>query len=93
MNELSLDNDVIYLRGDVKFTTVTSLNQQLHRVMHANVRSFDCSKVAEVDSSIVALLLAVLKLAKAMGANCSVIQLPDSVRRLITLYDLETLLC
>lgn len=93
MSELSLDQDVIYLRGDVKFTTVTSLSQQLHRLMQAKVRLFDCSEVKAVDSSIVALLLAALKLAKTTGASCSIVQLPESVRRLVTLYDLEELLC
>lgn len=89
MNELSLNQDVIYLQGEVKFTTVTSLSQQLYRLMQPNVRALDCSGVTEVDSSIVALLLAALKLAKTRGASCSITRLPESVSRLVKLYDLE----
>jgi len=89
MSELLINQNIIYLRGEVKFSTVTRLSQQLHQLMRADVRALDCSGATEVDSSIVALLLASLKLANTVGANFRVTQLPDAVNRLVKLYDLE----
>ena len=91
MNELSLNQGVIYLRGEVKFLTVTRLSQQLCELMQPNVHALDCSGVTQVDSSILALLLVALKRARKTHANFSLKQLPEAVNKLVTLYDLEAL--
>ena len=89
MNECSLDQDVIYLRGEVSFATVTNLHRQLHLLMQPEVRALDCSGVTKVDSSITALILVALRLAKDAGASFHIVQLPEAVSRLMKLYDLE----
>lgn len=88
-SELLLDKDVIYLRGEVSFTTAASLSRKLHQLMMSKVRELDCKSVTIVDSSIAALLLVVLRHAKVAGEKISITQLPQAVSRLIRLYDLE----
>jgi phospholipid transport system transporter-binding protein len=88
--ELLQCEDVIYLRGEVSFTSVSGLSNQLHKTMLSNrVSALDCSGITKVDSSIVALLLVALKCAKATGADFSVTKLSPAVDTLIKLYDLE----
>lgn len=89
MSDLSIVQNVIYLQGEVSFKTVTRLNQQLHTLMQPQVLALDCSGVTKVDSSIAALLLAAIKIARATGMNFSITQPPETVCRLAKLYDLE----
>jgi phospholipid transport system transporter-binding protein len=91
MNELTLSNNTIYLRGEVSFRTVSNLSQQLYKLMRLQAHTLDCSDVTKVDSSIVALLLVALKHAKEIGTNFSITQLPEAANSLVKLYDLEVL--
>lgn len=89
MSELSLSDGVLYLRGEVSFVTVANLNRQLHVLMQPQVRAMHCGGVTKVDSSITAFMLIALRLAKQVGAGFSIIELPESVNRLVKLYGLE----
>lgn len=89
MSELSLSQDIISLRGEVSFKTVTGLSQQLQELVQPQVRTLDCSGVTKADSSIVALLLVAMKLARSAGASVTITGAPQAVSRLVHLYDVD----
>lgn len=89
MSECSLSQGIIYLRGEVSFATVTHLHQQLHTLMNTGVHTLDCSGVTRIDSSITALILVALRLAKDAGTDLRIVELPEAVSRLMKLYDLD----
>lgn len=91
VSEFSLDNGVLTLQGEVTFATVTALEQQLHTLLTAEVTQLDCSAVARVDSSIMALLLSALGLAKTRNIALAILPLPDAVTTLSRLYGLDEL--
>jgi phospholipid transport system transporter-binding protein len=91
MSECSLSQGTIYLRGEVSFATVTNLHRQLQTLMHTGAHTMDCSGVTKVDSSITALILVALRLAKDAGTDLRIIKLPEAVSRLMKLYDLEAI--
>ena len=89
MSECSLSQGTVYLRGEVSFATVTNLHRQLQALMQSDAHTMDCSGVTKVDSSITALILVALRLAKDAGTDLRIVQLPEAVSRLVRLYDLE----
>jgi phospholipid transport system transporter-binding protein len=92
MNELSIVNNIIYLRGEVSFKTVANLNQHLHKLVQKTspgINTLDCSGITKVDSAIAALLVVVLKISKKSGTTITITHLPESVSKLIKLYDLQ----
>ena len=89
MSEWVLSQDVIYLRGEVSVKTLAGLSEQLQQLLTAQVHRLDCSGVTKVDSSIAALLLMAIKCAGARDIRLAISGLPQSVSRLIKLYDLE----
>lgn len=90
-SEFSLDNGILILQGEVTFATVTALEQQLNTLLTTEVRQLDCSAVARVDSSIMALLLSALGLAKTRNIALTILPLPDAVATLSRLYGLDEL--
>ena len=91
MSELILIHTVIYLRGEVSFSTVTKLRHQLLNLIHSDVTTLDCSGITKVNSSVTALLFVALKIAKKVKTNIAILGLPVAVNNLIMLYDLQAL--
>ncbi len=89
MREITLIDNVIYLTGDVTFETVNNLNEQLHAMTFAQDYALDCTGVNKVDSSVSALLLATQKIARTAGVNFTIQYLPQTIIRLLKLYNLE----
>lgn len=62
------------------------------RAIAGGERIFDFSAVAAADSSAVAVVLAWQRAAKAQGSALSLQNLPDNLRSLMSLYDIDDLL-
>ena len=84
--------DTLRLRGPVTLATLQDLLAQAAGGVNAGAAEVDLSGVTEVDSSIVALMLACVRDARAKSAAMRFRNLPDSVQTLIGLYDVGDLL-
>jgi phospholipid transport system transporter-binding protein len=84
--------DTLRLRGPVTLSTLQQLLAQVGAGYSAGAVEVDLSGVTEVDSSIVALMLAWARDAHAQAATIRFCNLPASVQTLIGLYDVGDLL-
>ena len=78
--------------GPVTLANVASVLEEGRRHLDEGVRMVDLSEVTEMDSSLLAALLAWLRHAKAKPAELSFVNLPDALRTIARLYGVEALL-
>lgn len=86
---IQIDDSTVRLSGIVTNTTVPSLLAQLDSLPPAEIE-LDLSGVTHVDSAAVSLLL---NLRRQRGRQVRVSHIPDNLRALIQLYDLDEILC
>lgn len=86
---IQIDDSTVRLSGIVTNTTVPSLLAQLDALPPAEIE-LDLSGVTHVDSAAVSLLL---NLRRQRGRQVRVSHIPDNLRALIQLYDLDEILC
>jgi phospholipid transport system transporter-binding protein len=78
--------------GPVTLANVTSLLEEGRRHLREGVRTVDLSEVTEMDSSLLAALLAWLRDARAGGQEIAFANLPDALSTLARLYGVDGLL-
>jgi phospholipid transport system transporter-binding protein len=78
--------------GPVTLANVTSILEEGRRQIEEGVRMVDLSEIAEMDSSLLAALLAWLRDAKAKERELSFTNLPDSLLTIARLYGVDGLL-
>jgi len=82
----------VVLSGAVTLANVAALKEEGGRHLQEGVRVVDLGEVNEMDSSLVALLLAWLREARARNAELAFANPPDSLRTIARLYGVEALL-
>jgi phospholipid transport system transporter-binding protein len=80
------------LSGAVTLANVARLLEEGRRHVEEGVKSVDLAEVSEMDSALLALLLAWLREAKARGGSLQFENLPESLRTIARLYGVDALL-
>ena len=86
------DGDRLYLSGPVTLANVASLLEQARAPLAEGVREVDLGEVTEVDSSLLAALLAWLRESKSSGRPLSFSRMPPDLLTLAQLYGVAQLL-
>ena len=86
------DGSRMVVGGPVTLANVTSLLEEGRRHLREGVRTVDLSEVTEMDSSLLAALLAWLRDARASGHDIAFANLPDALSTLARLYGVDGLL-
>ena len=85
------DGERLVIAGPVTLANVAQLLEEA-KAHVASVRAVDLGEVTEVDSSLLAVLIAWLREAKAAGRTLSYARLPEDLRTLARLYGVAELL-
>lgn len=85
------EGERLYVSGPVTLANVTRLLEEA-KAHVASVRAVDLGEVTEVDSSLLAVLFAWMREAKARGQSLSFSRLPGDLRSLAQLYGVAQLL-
>jgi phospholipid transport system transporter-binding protein len=86
------NGDRLYLSGPVTLANVTGLLEEARAPLAEGVRAVDLGEVTELDSSLLAVLLAWLREAKGGGRELSFAHLPQDLVTLAQLYGVAQLL-
>lgn len=78
--------------GPVTLANVANVLEEGRRHLDEGVRMVDLSEVTEMDSSLLAVLLAWLRHAKGKRTELSFLNLPEALRTIARLYGVEALL-
>ena len=82
----------LVLSGPVTLANVAGLLQEGRSHIAEGVRVVDLGEVSEMDSSLLALMIAWLRDAKARGRELAFVNLPESLRTIARLYGVLDLL-
>ena len=82
----------IFVGGPVTLANVASLLEEGRRHIGEGVRAVDLGEVTEMDSSMVALMLAWMRDARARGGELAFANLPASLRTIARLYGVDELI-
>ncbi|HYG56104.1 MAG TPA: STAS domain-containing protein [Burkholderiales bacterium] len=82
----------IILSGPVTLANVAALEQEGRRHLEEGVRAVDLGEVTEMDSALLALILAWMRDAQARSAQLAIANPPASLRTIARLYGVEPLL-
>jgi len=82
----------LVVSGPVTLANVGTLLEEGRRHLEEGVRTVDLGEVSEMDSSLVALLLAWLRDAKARKRELGFANMPESLRTIARLYGVDGLL-
>ena len=82
----------LILSGPVTLSNVASLLEEGRRHLGEGVQTVDLGEVSEMDSALLALLLAWLRDTKASGSPVAFANLPQSLRTIARLYGVDHLL-
>ena len=80
------------LSGAVTLGNVAQLLDEGRRYVEEGVKSVDLGEVTELDSALLALLLAWLREAKARGRTLELARPPEALRTIAQLYGVDTLI-
>jgi phospholipid transport system transporter-binding protein len=86
------DGERMVVGGPVTLANVTGVLEEGRRHLREGVRTVDLGEVTEMDSSLLAALLAWLRDARAAGREVVFENLPDALRTLARLYGVDGLL-
>ena len=86
------DGERLLIAGPVTLANVAQLVQEARAPLADGVRAVDLGEVTEVDSSLLAVLIAWLREAKAEGRTLTYARLPEDLRTLAQLYGVAELL-
>ena len=92
VESVTVENDTLHLQGDVSFHTLPDIIKQLEAKLTPAILSLDCSAVAKVDSSTIALLLFALQLSNKKNMKLKIVQATDAIKKLMKLYGVEEFL-
>jgi phospholipid transport system transporter-binding protein len=82
----------LMLSGPVTLANVAGLLEEGRRHLEEGVRTVDLGEVGEIDSSLLALMLAWMRDARARGSELAFANLPESLQTIARLYGVEGLL-
>lgn len=82
----------IVLSGSVTLANVAHIMEEGRRHLEEGVKTVDVGEVSELDSSLLAMLLAWLREARSRQHELEFANLPESLRTLARLYGVEALL-
>ena len=80
------------LSGPVTLANVARVLEEGRQHLDEGVRQVDLSEITEMDSALLALLLAWLRDARARQSEISFVNLPDSLQTIARLYGVDSLL-
>lgn len=86
------DDDAIIVQGPVTIDNVVKLTQDGIALFDDHPLTIDLDKVTEVDSTIISMLLEWLRATRKNSYPLQFINLPESLRSLIQLYDVVELI-
>ena len=86
------EGERLVVSGAVTLGNVAALLDEGRRHVDEGVRSVDLGEVTEMDSALLALLLAWLREAEARGHALEFIRPPEALRTIAHLYGVDTLL-
>jgi len=81
------------LPAELTIYRVAELRQDLLAAVARGVRCYDLSAVTECDSAGLQLLLSLRRSVQAAGGTCRFEPVPDPVRSIAALFDVESILC
>ena len=82
----------LVVSGPVTLANVSGLLEEGRRYLAEGVAFVDLGEIGEMDSSLLALMLAWLRDARARGSDLAFANLPESVQTIARLYGVEGLL-
>jgi phospholipid transport system transporter-binding protein len=82
----------ILVSGPVTLANVAAILEEGRRHLEEGVRTVDLGEVSEMDSSLLAAMLAWLRDAKSRGRELVFTNLPESLRTIARLYGVDGLL-
>ncbi|TAK85952.1 MAG: anti-sigma factor antagonist [Betaproteobacteria bacterium] len=82
----------ILISGPVTLANVAAVLDEGRRHLEEGVRTVDLAEVSEMDSSLLALMLAWLREAKSRNRELAFANLPESLRTIARLYGVDGLL-
>jgi phospholipid transport system transporter-binding protein len=82
----------LMLSGPVTLANVAALEEEGRRHLEEGVRAIDLGEVTEMDSSLLALMLAWMRDARRRGAELAFANPPESLRTIARLYGVESFL-
>jgi len=86
------EGERLLLSGSVTLSNVARLLEEGRRHVEEGVRTIDLGEVTEMDSALLALLLAWLREAKARSRTLQFTRLPESLRTIARLYGVDELI-
>ena len=78
--------------GPVTLANVAGILEEGRRHLEEGVRAVDLGEITEMDSSLLALMLAWMRDARARGRELGFVNLPESLQTIARLYGVEGLL-
>lgn len=82
----------LVLSGPITLANVAGILEEGRRHLEEGVRAVDLGEVSEMDSSLLALMLAWLREAKSRGRELAFTNLPASLQTIARLYGVEGLI-
>lgn len=82
----------IVVSGSVTLANVTAILEEGRRHLEEGVRTIDLGEVTDMDSSLLAAMLAWLRDAKSRSRELSFVNLPESLQTIARLYGVDGLL-
>jgi phospholipid transport system transporter-binding protein len=82
----------LVVSGPVTLANVAGLLDEGRRHLDEGVRAVDLGEINEMDSSLLALMLAWMRDARARGGELVFVNLPESLKTIARLYGVESLL-
>jgi phospholipid transport system transporter-binding protein len=84
--ELRIDGTVAYLQGDLILAHATRMLTQGKAAIQGGVQCFDLSRVGQMDSSAISLILGLRRFAETRGQHIQIQSVSDSLLSLAKLY-------
>ncbi len=89
---IAYDGDRIVVQGAVTIDNVVTITQQGMALLDERHSTIDLTKVVEVDSTTISMLLEWLRIARKNGYQLQFINLPGNLESLIQLYGIAELI-
>ena len=84
--QVRVEGEIAHLEGDLTLANAKRLLAEGKAAIQQGARSLDLSRVGQMDSSAISLLLALRRHAEASGLSLELHALPESLLSLATLY-------
>jgi phospholipid transport system transporter-binding protein len=89
---IRVEGERLYVSGPATLATAAQLLEAARGPLEAGVRAIDLGEVTELDSSLLAVLFAWMRVAKQGERSLSLLRLPPDLKSLAQLYGVAELL-